>query len=160
MLPQVIENWKAYARNPSPGKKNMTGGPLEKEIRSFVREELSSLNALVPEKGRKFKVWNDVNIIADCLVKMVGKPTSLVSVKSWIGPTQLRETFGYAYFSKTWRGQKNMRVFMIELQPPKMHLRSLVAACSPYIDGVYSISGTPHFDELLEELKRIYGEGV
>jgi len=156
MLPKVIESWKAYAANPSPGKKNMTGGVLEKEIRAFVREELSACNASVAEHGKKFEVWENLSIIADCLIEKKGSPTSIISVKSWIGPTQLRETFGYAYFSKTWLGQKNIRVYMIQLPPTENHLKSLITACSPYIDGVYSVSGEPYFDSLLGTLKEIY----
>lgn len=156
LLPRVLEKWKQYARAPSPGKKNMTGGPLEKEIRLFIREDLSKLGVEVPEEGRKFEAWGGMRIIPDCLITKEGRPTSIVSVKCWIGPTQLRETFAYAYFSKTWLGHKHIRVYMIELQKPKEYLRSAINRCSPYIDGVYSVSQKPYFDGLLEQLKNLY----
>lgn len=156
LLPSIIQEWKEYARAPSPGKKTMTGGPLEREIRSFIGEELSKFEVTVPDTGTKFKIWEDVSIIADCLIEKHDRPTTIISVKSWIGPNPIRETFAYAYFSKAWRGQRNMRVFMIELQPFQKYLESLIKACSPYLDGVFSVSSEPYFDELLDELVKIY----
>ncbi|MBS7636744.1 hypothetical protein KEJ37_05355 [Candidatus Bathyarchaeota archaeon] len=156
ILPDVIEKWKDYAINPRPGKKDMTGGPLEKGIRMVLKDELSPLGATVSYTGKRFFVWENVPIIADCIIEKSEKPSTILSIKSWIGCTQIRETFGYAYLSKTWLGQKNIRIYMISLQPIEDLNKSLINACKPYIDGVYSLSGDPYIDELLTELKRIY----
>jgi hypothetical protein len=155
ILPEVLERWKEYAENPRPGKKDMTGVPLEKGIRASLKDKLNRFGATVSDFGEQFYVWEDVKIIADCIIRKDNKPTSIISIKSWIGCTQIRETFGYAYLSKTWLGQKNIRVYMVSLQPIYVN-KSLIDVCKPYIDGVYSLSEKPYIDELLTELERIY----
>lgn len=156
ILPEIIDNWKRYAKNPRPGKKDMTGGPLERGIRGLLKKQLETLSVTTSESGEEFFVWEKVRIIADCLSQKPKYPTSIFSVKSWIGPTQIRETFAYAYFSKTWLGQKNIRIYMVTLQPVEDSLRSLIETCKPYVDGVYSLSGKPYIDELVSELRKIY----
>jgi hypothetical protein len=151
-----------YVKAPRPGKKDMTGRPLEKGIRKVLKEELAGFNVSIPDSGKKFTIWEaptkeeEINIISDCMIKKQGYPTSIVSVKSWIGSTQLRETFAYAYFSKSFHGQKNIRVYMVGLQPIRKDIKDLAKICRPYIDGVYSLSEEPYIDELIEELKVIY----
>lgn len=153
---EILEKWKAYVQNTRPGKKDMTGGPLEKGIRNLLKNELGKLSVTTSESGEKFQIWDGVRIIADCISKKEGHPTAIFSIKSGIGPTQIRETFAYAYFSKNWRGHRNMRVYMITLFPIKKSLRSLIETSRPYIDGVYSLSGKPYIDELIDELKKTY----
>ena len=156
LIGPILESWKDYARNPSPGKKGMTGYPLEIAIRSAVKERLDFLGVEVPEQGKKYPFWKDLNIIADCLTEKEGYPNCIISMKSWIAEGQIRETFAYAYFTKMWHGQKNIRVYMLGFTPVESHLQGLIEICKPYIDGVYSLSGEPYIDDLLEELRRIY----
>jgi len=156
ILPEVLENWKAYVQNPRPGKKDMTGGPLERGIRNLLKNELGKLSVITSESGEEFPIWDGVRIIADCISKKEGHPIAIFSIKSWIGPAQIRETFAYAYFSKNWYGQRNMRVYMITLPPIEKSLKSLIETSRPYIDGVYSLSGKPYIDELIDELKETY----
>lgn len=134
----------------------MTGIPVEQGIRSSIMNILTPLNVSVHPRGKKFEIWDDVNIIADILAQKDEYPTSIISVKSWIGTTQIRETYAYAYFSKTWHGQKNIRLFMISLHPIPNRLMKLIRACMPFIDGVYSLSGSPYYDDLVAELHNIY----
>ena len=134
----------------------MTARPLEKTLRDFLKDELSSLNVSVPTKGRKLELFRNIKIIPDIIAKKEGYPTSLFSIKCWVGTSQIRETFAYAYFSKMWYGQKNIRVYMIIFQPIPDYIKDVEKICRPYIDGVYSLSGEPYFDELVEELIQLY----
>lgn len=156
MAPIVLEEWKRFAKERKSGSKRMTGGPLEETIREIVNDELSFLGASVYKTGKKISVWKSgtdkVSIIADYLAEK-GNFKTIVSVKSWIGSEQIRETFAYAYFAKTWYGQKNVRVYQVGLHPFKENLKSLVEACKPYIDGIYSLSSKPFFDELVQKMK-------
>ena len=158
MMPLFIERWKDFAKLPSTGKKSMTGIPLEKAVRETVINELSTNDVIVPNRGRQFKIWEDVRIIADVIISKNDCPTSIISVKSWIGPTQIRETFAYAYFSKAWHGQKNMRLFMVTLHPLNQNLSQIIDVCKPYIDGVYSLSSQPYFDTMIQTLSTLYSK--
>ena len=100
LLQPFLAKWKSYANSPSPGKKNMTGLPLEKIIRQRIKTELIKINATVFDKAHKFEIGEKVSILADVFIEKKGCPVSIVSVKSWIGTTQIRETFAYAYLSK------------------------------------------------------------
>ena len=153
-----LDNWKHHAENPRPGKKDMTARPMEKEIRTFLISELGTLGVNVYPTGKKFIVWDNVHIIADALTEPdSNRPTSIFSFKTWLGTEQLRETFGYAYLAKTWLGQRNVRVYMVGLIEFNKGLEPLIKACQPYIDGVYSLCGYRYFDELIKELKVLYG---
>jgi hypothetical protein len=156
LISPIIESWKDYARSTSPGKKGMTAYPFEEAIRNTVKNQLGSLGVVVSERGQKYSAWENVNIIPDCLVKKKGYPDCIISMKSWIAEGQIRETFAFAYFAKTWLGQKNVRVYMLGFTPLKSHLHKLIDICKPFIDGVYSLSGGPYIDKLIEELRRIY----
>ena len=158
LISPVLESWKDYARNTSPGKKGMTAYPFESAVRSIVKERLSLLGVDVPEQGKKYTFWKNLNIIADCLTKKEGYPDCIISMKSWVAEGQIRETFAYAYLAKTWLGQKNVRVYMLGVTPIQQHLQGLIDACKPYIDGIFSLSGAPYIDELINELEKIYKE--
>ena len=156
MEPRFFKEWKSFARDPRSGKKRMTGGPLEEAIRKVLKQELSPLGVTVYDRGKQFYVWRDkVRIIADCLLEMEARK-AIVSVKTWVGTEQIRETFAYAYLAKTWLGQKNIRVNQIALFPFEEALKSLVKACMPYLDGVYSLSSEPYFDYLVDEMKTYF----
>lgn len=158
MLEPFLSNWKEHAQFPQPGKKDMTARPLEKELRVILKSQLSPLTAFVYDTGRKFKVWENVQIIVDALAEKQGFPQSIFSFKTWIAEGQIRETFGYAYLSKTWLGQRNIRVYMVGLVSIPTTLSSLIEACKPYIDGVFSLCGPPFLDDLVEEVRRMYSE--
>lgn len=151
-----IQKWQSYAASPSPGKKNMTGLPLEHSLRKITREELDVLGVKVHEKTRRFNIGEGVYILADVLIEKEKYPTTVISVKSWIGTTQIRETFAYAYLSKLWNGQKNVRVYMTSLMPIPDRIKRVEKICKPYLDRIFSISGEPYFDELISELKILY----
>jgi len=156
LLQPFLEKWTDFAISPSTGKKNMTGQPLEQAIRTVTQQELSKLGATVVNRAKKINIGEDAYILADVLVEKPNYPTSIISVKSWIGTTQIRETFGYAYLGKLWNGQKNIRVYMVSLYPIEKRLKKVEDICRPYLDGIYSISQNPYFDDLIQELNAIY----
>jgi hypothetical protein len=157
IIPKFLKRWKEFAQNPNKiGKKDMTGIPLEESIRDFIRNEMEPFKVLIHKKGKKYPIWGDNNIIADVLIKKDGYPDSIISVKSWIGSGQLRETFAYGYLSKTWYGQKNIRVFMVTLHPLHQDTLRMMNICKPFIDGVFSLSEKPYFDDLIIKLKELY----
>lgn len=160
LINPILESWKDYAKNPSPGKKGMTAYPFEAAIRNAIKENLCSLAVEVAEQGIRYPFWKKLKIIPDCLIKKVGYPACIISMKSWIADGQIRETFAYAYFAKTWHGQKNIRVYMLGFNPIENYLQGLIDICEPYIDGVYSLSGKPYVDELIGELEKIYRNKV
>ena len=121
----------------------MTGLPLEQTIRDVTKNELSPLGVTVHDRAHKYHLGEDVFILADVLMEKEGYPISLISIKSWIGTTQIRETFAKAYLSKVWNGQKNVRFFMTSLLPIEPRIKRVERICKPYLDGVYSISGMP-----------------
>jgi len=45
---------------------------------------------------------------------------------------------------------------MVTLHPLKKRLKELITACRPFIDGIFSLSGKPYYDDLINELKNIY----
>ena len=157
LLVPLTESWKEYAKSPAPGKKRMTASPFETVIRTVVKEQLASLGATVAETSKKYPISKTVNIFADCVVQKEGHPDCLLSMKTWIGGEQLRETFTYAYLAKAWHGEKNVKVCMVVFQAIPPGLKDWVTLCKSHVDGVYSLSGEPYIDKLLEELWRIYG---
>ena len=159
MVPGFLSNWRLHAENPLPGKKDMTARPLEKEMRVILKSQLSPLGVSVADTGKKLVVWEKVNIVADALADKQRFPRSIFSFKTWLGEAQIRETFGYAYLAKTWLGQKNIRVYMVSIGATPKFLESLIQACKPYIDGVFSLCGSPYLDDLIEELREMYSEG-
>ncbi|MCK4442936.1 MAG: hypothetical protein KAW09_00220 [Thermoplasmata archaeon] len=155
--PRINKGWKDFALSPKRGRKDMTGGPLERGVRDAVREILQPLQVTVPNRGKRIEVWEGVNITADVKIEKKGYPTSILEVKSWIGPQHVRDTFGYAYLLKTWSGHRNSKVFMVTLSEFSETIEGLMKACSPYLDGAYSLSDEPYFDDLIGELRNIYG---
>ena len=156
MLEPFLSNWREHAKGPQAGKKDMTARPLERELRAILKSELSPLGVAVYDTGRKLAVWKNVSIIADALAEKPGFPQSIFSFKTWLAEGQIRETFAYAYWAKTWLGQKNIRVYMVGLVSISRTLGSLIEVCKPYIDGVFSLCGSPFLDELVEEAKHVY----
>jgi hypothetical protein len=162
MYPDFIKEWASFAVDKKSGKKRMTGGPLEKAVRQVLSTELKPCGATVYDKARNFQVWQDARIIADCLVEKKLEQgsvfQSIVSVKTYMGTEQIRETFAYAYLAKTWLGQKGLKVYQVGLSPLKKNKEPLVNACKPYLDGVYSLSSEPYFDELVAQMKKDFSK--
>jgi len=156
LLEPLIRSWKEYAKNPT-GNKNMTARPFEEVISFVFYQELSSLSVTV-SKRTKYLIWEDISINADCLIQKEGYPTCILSMKTWIGDEQIRETFASAYFAKRWHAQENIRVYMIIFRPIPRRLLELIKVCSPHIDGVYSLCGQPYIDTLVEDLQKTYDQ--
>ena len=149
---EALERWKGFVKAPQAGQKDMTGIPLEKGVRSSIQRTLEYLGVRVTAKGKQLP---SLGMIADCLVSKEGCPTSIISIKTWLSPEAIRETFAYAYLAKK-PGQLNYKVFMVALNPIAVKWKYTIAAFKPYLDGIYSLSKEPYIDDLLEELKRIY----
>ena len=101
ILGPFVERWARHAAAPQSGRKDMTARPLEQEIRGAVRRALEPLGVSVPRNGKRFPVWSNVPIVADVLTEKQGCHTRILSIKTWLGTGQIRETFGYAYLVKT-----------------------------------------------------------
>jgi hypothetical protein len=160
LLDPIIQSFGSYAKNPTPGKKVMAARPFEKAIRTTLKNQLSPLGVTVTQTGKRYPISESTSVIVDCLAEKGGCPDSIFSMKTWIGGEQLRETFAYAYFGKNWRKQTNVKVYMVIFQPIAPHFQDWIKLCSSYIDGVYSLSGKPYIDDLLDELRRVYVQTI
>ncbi|GAI54534.1 unnamed protein product, partial [marine sediment metagenome] len=74
----------------------MTAMPLEKAMRGSIEETLRGYGADVSNTGKQLP---SLGMIADCLIKKNGFPTSIISIKTWLTPEAIRETFAYAYLA-------------------------------------------------------------
>jgi len=161
MIDRLLASWKEYAQHPLPGKKGVVAYPLEREIRAILKSELEPLGVVVYDTGRKYRIWEDIAIIADGLAQKEGFPDSIVSTKTWLAEGQIRETFAYAYWAKTWLGRKQIRVYQVAVfkTPTKgKGIESLIEICKPYLDGVFYLTEAPYIDDLIRELREIYSE--
>lgn len=159
MIAALLASWKKYAQHPLPGVKNVVASPLEREVRAILKFELEPLGVVVYDTPKKYRIWEDIAIIADGLAQKEGFPTSIISVKTWLGEGQIRETFAYAYLAKTWLGQKNIKVYEVAIlkTPTKgKTIEGLVEICKPYLDGAFFLTEAPYIDDLISELKEIY----
>ncbi|MCD6514085.1 MAG: hypothetical protein J7L07_04100 [Candidatus Odinarchaeota archaeon] len=155
---KIIERWKEYAkRGAPPGMKGMTGGPLEEEVIKLIKLELADLGVEVA-KRRKLIVLKNIRIIPDGIIKKEGKPISLLSIKSWIGPGgTIRDILGYGLLAKRGLGELNVKVYAIALHPYALpDINEIIEVYRPYIDGIYFISSAPYIDDLIRELKKLY----
>lgn len=154
--PQACNNWRKFMQENMPsGRKNMTAKPLEDSIRNALRRNLSDYEVQVKDKPGKLSILGEGAPIVDCHVTKEGYPDSIISIKTWLNQESVRETFGYAYMAKYLEGQKRYRIFMVCLNQIKA-LREVIDTYKPFLDGVYSLSGEPYFDDLLDELRIIY----
>jgi hypothetical protein len=160
LLDPIKQSFRSYAKNPAPGKKVMVAQPFEKVIRTTLKNQLTPLGVTVTQTGKRYPVSGSTSVIVDCLAKKGGYPDSIFSMKTYIGGEQLRETFAYAYFAKNWDKKRNVRVYMVIFQPIPPHCQDWIKLCSSYIDGVYSLSGKPYIDDLLDELRRVYVQTI
>jgi len=159
MIDPLLASWRRYAQHPLPGVKNVVASPLEREVRAILKSELEPLGAAVYDTGKKYRIWGDIAIIADGLVEKEGFPTSIISVKTWLAEGQIRETFAYAYWAKTWLGRKQIRVYQVSILKTSTKgktIESLIEICKPYLDGVFYLTEAPYIDDLIRELKEIY----
>jgi len=151
---EVIKRWKAYGSNPSVGKKQMTARPLEDGIVECLRWLEKYGVQVSPRKS--FEIIEGVSTIIDCVLTKKEYPTTLISVKTWLGTDSFRESFGNAYFIKTSYGRRNIRFYIVTLFPFKYISRDWIELAKPFVDEVYSLSETPYIDELLNELDIMY----
>ncbi|MCK4388318.1 MAG: hypothetical protein KAW00_06045 [Dehalococcoidia bacterium] len=159
MIDPLLASWKKYALHPLPGVKNVVASPLEREVRAILKSELEPLGVAVYDTGKKYRIWGDIAIIADGLVEKEGFPTSIISVKTWLAEGQIRETFAYAYWAKTWLGRKQIRVYQVAILKTSTKgktIEGLIEICKPYLDGVFYLTEAPYIDDLIKELKEIY----
>lgn len=159
MIDPLLASWKKYAQKPLPGIKGVVAIPLEREVRAILKSELQPLGVTVYDAGKKYRIWEDTAIIADGLVEKEGFPTSIISVKTWLGEGQIRETFAYAYWAKTWLGRRQISVYQIAIlkTPTKgKTIEGLIEICKPYLDGVFYLTEEPYIDDLIEKLKQSY----
>ena len=159
MIDRLLASWRKYAQHPLPGVKNVVALPLEREVRAILKSELEPLGAAVYDTGKKYRIWGDIAIIADGLVEKEGFPTSIISVKTWLAEGQIRETFAYAYWAKTWLGRKQIRVYQVAILKTRTKgktIEGLIEICKPYLDGVFYLTEAPYIDDLIRELKEIY----
>lgn len=162
MVEPFVASLKSYAQKGAPpGMKKVVASPLEIALRAILKSELSPLGVSVSEKEEVFKVWQDCRIRADGIARKKDCPTCIFSFKTWVGSEQVRETFAYAYFAKTWLGQQDIRVYEIGLQKytkkaETKELDSLVEVCKPYLDGVFYLTTVPYLDDLITELQQMY----
>ena len=153
VLDRALEQWKSYARDPSPGRKQMTARPLEDTIMDFLESNLAPLHVQVKVR-RQFSIAKGVNSIIDGLLTKNEYPTTLISVKTWLGTGYFRDSFGDAYFAKMMYGRRNVRYYVVTLSS---HIsEELVDLAKPHIDEVYSLSQGPYIDELVKYLRSLY----
>ena len=158
MIPPLLVSWKKHAQHPLPGLKNVVASPLEGEVIAVLKSELEPLGVTVHAQ-KNYCIWKDTAIRADGLVEKKGFPTSIISVKTWLGLGQIRETFAYAYWAKTWLGQKQIRVYQVAIlktSTKRNTIEGLIEICKPYLDGAFFLTQAPYIDDLIRELKEIY----
>lgn len=158
-LPKVIKRWQEHAKNKKEGDKSLTGRPIQESIKKVIEEELKPFQVSI--KGDKnYPVGEGVIIRPDCLIEKEKYPTTIVSVKTWLGHEQVRETFAYSLLAKNWHGQKNIRAFIVSFYPFKEKewnkFKKSVDAFKPFLDGIYLLSCEPYIDELIQTLKDTY----
>lgn len=161
MFPLFRESWKRHAQKRQAGMKRVVASPLEKELRVTLKSELEPLGVSMPDTGKKIRIWEDTEIIADGLAEKKGFPTCIFSFKTWVGNEQIRETFAYAYLAKTWLGQKNIRVYeigILQTETRAKTLATLIEICKPFLDGVFYLTSAPYLDDLIGKLKELYSE--
>lgn len=161
MYSPFIEKWEDFAKDPKSGKKRMTGGVFEKALRDSLRKELSPLGAVISNTGVKLTDFESICGNVDCLIEKEERPKSIISVKTWLGTEQLRETFATAYFAKYYYGQLNIRVYMVAFLPFNRKTE-WEKACLPYVDGIFGMAWENEdkkprlIEELLIELRKTY----
>jgi len=153
ILNKTIEEWKKHT---SSGGRHMTARPLEDAVYNAIKNMLGDC----VDQRKKIKIGKERNIVvADCLVRKNDRPTSLISIKTWLTTEAIRETFAYAYLIRENPPvHKGAKVFMVTLIPICSKHEAWIKAFNDYIDGVYSLSGKPYIDDLLKELRVIYDQ--
>ncbi|MFO7996417.1 MAG: hypothetical protein R6U93_04635 [Dehalococcoidia bacterium] len=158
MIDSLLASWKKYAQHPLPGLKTVVASPLERIVAAILKSELEPLGVTVRAQ-ENFPIWSGTEIRADGLVEKEGFPTSIISVKTWLGLGQIRETFAYAYWAKTWLGQKHIRVYhvaILKTRTLRQTTERLIEICKPYLDGAFFLTEAPYIDELVRELTESY----
>jgi hypothetical protein len=97
VLNNMKEKWKREHRG---GDRQMTAKALEDGVQKFLKEELQQLNVEVTKRKSYLIAEDKVKTIIDCMIKKEGKPTTLISVKTFLKAEPLRESLAVAYLIK------------------------------------------------------------
>ncbi len=151
--------WKKhFLDGAKSGRKDMTARSLEDGIYRAVKDALKE-DCEICQRKRKTIGNTNIRIVADCLVEKKDKPTCIISIKTGLTPEAIRETFAYAYMFKECYGQQHYRVYIVALGRDSQHegdLDELGDALKSKLDGVYYLSQSPYFDDLLRVMKEAY----
>lgn len=157
ILPKALKGWREHFHKLPHGGRQMTARPLEDAIKDAVELSLKPMGVQVQER-KKMKIIKEYNIIMDIRIEKKGYPTTLISVKSYLGKGEFRNSFTNAYFVKLRKGLNNVRFYIVTMI--LYCKREMVDLARPYIDGIYSLDKKPYIDELFDELQSIYSRGL
>jgi len=153
LTPKVVKNWKKYRGS---GGRQMTARPLEDSVSEVLKSKLGHIGVEVKTR-KKLEISPGVKTIMDITVEEPGYPSTLISMKTWIGAGEFRNCFGNAYFIKMMYGMIKTRFYIVTLLPVQMSTE-LVKLAKPYIDGLYGLAEEPYIDELFESLEELYND--
>jgi len=150
----IRKRWISYNRSKTGGRQ-MFARPLEDSLVDELRNTLPTLDVIARKKIEPFGL--DLRI--DCRIKSQDKDKvqTLISLKVTADPLSFRESFAFAYFSKMWFGQKNVRFYLVAVSSMISIRARQVAA--PFVDGDYYLSPVndePYVDDLFAKLKTCY----
>jgi len=154
LTPRMIENWKIYRGG---GARHMTARPFEDSVSKVLESRLSPLGVKVRTR-KMIEIVPGVRTIMDISIEKPDYPTSLISLKTWIGDGEFRNCFGNAYFIKSMHGRMKIRFYIVVLIPTQIS-RELVKMAKPFIEGLYSLSEEPYIDDLFVILEGLYDKG-
>ncbi|MEW6141585.1 MAG: hypothetical protein AB1597_00300 [Chloroflexota bacterium] len=149
------ENWRKHAENSGRkvGGRNVLSSPFEKSISNYVRRVLG-----YPDNAKlKGEIYGNN---WDIVVEKNGSPACLISLKTYIGYEQIRETFASAYVAK--RKNKNIEVYMVAIRPTGRNkdmdenakkMKDYLRSYNRYIDDVFYLTAKPYFSDLTKKLK-------
>jgi len=133
----------------------MTARPFEDSLGEVVEYYLEDLGVQVDIRKKK-RIIEGFNPIVDVLIKKEGYPTSFILAKTYLGQGELRECFGNAYFMKRVLGSRDTRCFVVTIPDIGSTIKNMIELSRLYFDGVYSLSGKPPVDDLINELRFLY----
>jgi hypothetical protein len=152
-----LSNWKKACSKKKGGKtgdKSIIAGPLESVITSFLRNEFRE--GVEVEKGKIEEISWDVVIKK----KKGGSPECLISIKTYIGPGQIRETWASAYLAK--RHDRKIKIYMVGIRPadarkPDNNAKRMNDYLNKFprkgIDKIFYLTTKPYFSSLVKELR-------
>lgn len=156
-LRQVLKKWREYSSNPRRGGRSfLTSKPLEENTFQILNEELKGLDVDIGLR-KKLAILGGISMIPDITIRKVKRPTTFISVKSWIGTGgSIRELMMEALFIKHALGADLTRVYALILLPKFPVNGRIVEIAREYLDGLYFVDDYPYIDHLIKELKNLY----